>query len=225
VCTPVASGFEIFCAPNNAQDFGRFAGMLARRYDGLRGNGRVADFVLHNEVNSNDWFDIGFGQGAACNKQAWLQIYADNYNWAHDYIAAEQPSAKVRSPLTHHFGPELDDLTDKNPVLSVMTVLRGLAPLIAPRPWRVAYHPYAPDFLNPQFGADDYPRATSGNIGVVAGFLAKEFPSVPSAREIQLTESGVNSLPPSSEAAQAEAICRSFENVIGTPGIENYVFH
>ncbi|MEO8875442.1 MAG: DUF5722 domain-containing protein, partial [Polyangiaceae bacterium] len=187
--------------------------------------GRVADFVIDNEVNSNDWFDIGCGQGVTCDTTAWLDTYAANYESAYDHVAIEQPTAKVLISLEHSF-LVTDAPAASSPLLSGVTFLTGFGARVKPRAWHVAYHPYAPNLFSPTFGADDEPVVGYGNIGILLGWLRKNFPDVPSAWDVELTESGVSSATPqSSNAAQAAAICDGFRNILGTPGISNYVYH
>ncbi len=225
-CSPITGGFEIFCTPDDPSLFGRFAGMLASRYDGLSGNGRVADFVIHNEINTNAWFDIGCGQGVPCDANAWIGAYADNYAAAYDLIKGHQSEAKVLLSFEHHFDTEYDLPADDFAVLSVKTFLTEFDALIGNRMWQVAYHPYAPNLLSPVFSPLDLPKVTYGNIGVLLQWLRVAFPSKPWVWDVQLTESGISSgAPGSNETLQAAAVCDTFINVLGTPGITSYIYH
>ena len=225
-CTPVAPGFEVFCVPDDASDYAAFIGMLARLYNGANGHGRVADFVVHNEVNSNAWFDIGCGQGAACDVGAWTAAIVDNYVAAFDAVRAEQAEAKVFVSLDHHFGsPDFDLPSAEQPLLSGQTVLEAIAAGAGGRDWRVALHPYPPNLLASAFSPDDLPRVTYGNLGALSGWLYTRWPGSAAAADVHLTESGVNSMSPSSPSAQADGVCRSFEAVIGTPSVSRYIYH
>jgi hypothetical protein len=225
-CSPAAAGFEIFCAPDDAADYARFVGFLARRYNGANGVGRVADFVIHNEVNSNIWFDVGCGQGTPCDTDQWLDLYADNYVRAYDAAVAEQSEARVYVSLDHHFGsPDFDQPAAENPLLAGQTVLHAVAAAAGGRAWRVAYHPYPANLLAPDFSPDDWPRVTYGNLGTLVGWLAATWPGSAAATGVHLTESGVNAFAPSSASDQADGVCRSLRNVLGTPGIGRYIYH
>ncbi len=223
-CSP-AAGYEIFCAPNNAADYGRFVGMLAQRYDGKHGHGRIADFIIHKEANTNAFFDVGCGQGTSCSADSWIQMYADSFNAAYDAILTQQPHAKVFIPLSNNFGTKLNALSANNPVLSGETFLMGVTSRIGTRAFRVNIHPYQAFVTGVMFSSNDWPLITLGNIGTLAGWLRHNFPNTPSAWEVHISESGLNStLPYSSETAQANALCTVFHNILGTPGIENYLY-
>ena len=226
-CTSGSVVAPYFCAPEdaNAKDYGRFVGFLAHYFNGENGHGRIADFVIHNEVNASEWFNIGCTQGT-CNVDTWTSVYADSWNWAYDYAKKEQKEAKVLISFEHHFGNTYDSmLNNARPVVSAQTFLSKLVPKLGNRDWRIAWHSYPPNLGDPAFGANDWPRITFGNIGVIAGWLRQHYPSDPHAWEIQLTENGLNGNGASMQQRQRTQLCQAFENILGTPGIENFIYH
>ena len=231
-CSPYTADpwFQNFCAPQNADDYARFTGMLARRYNG-GANGRIADFIIHNEVNHNIWFDVGCGQNSTgggitpCNKSSWLQIYAANFNAAYDRIKSHQSQARVLIPFDQNFDTSLTNLNTSWPLIGAEEFIDGFAPLAGARQWTVAFHPYPKGWSLPYFDPKDLPLVTFGNVGVIVGYLMAKFPTRPHAWEVQLTEQGINSGAGSSETLQDTGLCNAHRNVLGTPNITSFILY
>jgi len=213
-----------FIAPDDPADFARFAGMIARRYNGANNNGRAVNFVIQNEINAIDWFNPGCGNTEhPCQIEDRIQSYATLFNQAYDRIKAEQSEARVFMSFDHHFGRPF---YDQPRFASAQQFIERLAPLVAPREWRLAFHSYPPNLFEPVFGPLDLPKVTFGNLGVLAGWLRQAFPDKPHTWEIHLTENGLNASDSgSSKEAQNRMLPVATRNVLGTPGINNFVYH
>ncbi len=212
-----------FIAPDDPSGFASFAGMLAKRYNGANGNGRIVNFVIQNEVNALDWFNPGCGaENAPCSVDDRIKAYADIYNQAYDKIIAEQPQARVMYSFDHHFGYEYKD---NQRFSSAQHFIEALEPMVGNRQWRIAYHSYPADLFNPVFGPYDYPKITFGNLGLLAAYLRQRFPNKPHSWDIHLTENGLNSGSPSSDQLMEQQLRLATRNVIGTPGIETFYYH
>jgi hypothetical protein len=214
---------EKFIAPDDPNGFASFAGMLAKRFNGANGNGRIVNFVIQNEVNALDWYNPGCGaEGAPCSIPDRINSYATIYNLAYDKIVAEQPEARVMYSFDHHFGPEF---INNQRFTSAKHFIEELEPKVGDRKWRLAFHSYPPDLFNPNFGPYDLPKVTFGNLGVLAAYLRQRYPTKQHTWDIHLTENGINSGPPSSQALMAQQLRVATRNVIGTPGIETFYYH
>lgn len=237
-CGEDAWGNGWFWAPDDDKvaDLARYAGMMADRYDGTKGHGRIADFVVLNEVNAAIWFDAGRNH-PNFSQEMWIDAYADNYIAAYDAIVAEQPAARVLMSFTHHYD-ERHDLPFHSalPRLSSQSMIRGVAARAGDRKWRVAFHPYPPAPL-PEFDAKDLHNwgiSTYGTVGALVGWLRAEFPDRPHAWEVQLTENGVASGPNHSVDGDNPAVriekqrikvCEALRNVVATPWTGNHIYH
>ncbi|ODA81355.1 hypothetical protein RJ55_04320 [Drechmeria coniospora] len=216
---PCAAG--IYCVPDDAADFGRFAGMLARRYNGHNGHGRIADFVLDREVGNSNYFDIGCGPAKACDKSEWIDLIASNYKAGYDAVYAEQSTARIMTSIDNKFGLELEDVPGGQ--LCGMTVLEGLAANAGGRAWRVSINAYnKPGFV--EISYYDFPYVTMGTVGVLVGWLRQRFPNAPALRTVQFVEQGLPGRP-AERQLQSRSLCTAFKNVLGTPGIDNYIYY
>ncbi len=222
-CDPFNWWHDVFCSPADPADFGRFAGFLADRYDGTTARGRLTDFVIQNEVNMNQWYNVGCGKGIPCDLDAWVASYAGDYRAAYDAIRSHQAHAKVMIPLTHHLETSFDAPDLVHPVWSVKTFLPKVVALLGDREWSIAHHPY-PRSVDPSIDARDLPHATLGNLGVLVGWLRATFPDDPQAWEIELTEQGMNN-PGLYDEEHAKELCDAFRGVLGTPGIGSFIYH
>lgn len=252
------TNWDIFCAPKDHRDYGRFAGFLAHYYSGAtaegeESRGRIADFVIHNEVNQSYWFNIGCVEN--CSVEDHMRFYAFSYAAAYDRITQVQPEARVYVSLDHAFGDELQTMGRAKEATSCAPVcqpgeencpapgvtrcyetmagenfLRRFDEMVSPRQWRVAFHPYSPAVGGPIYDANDWPYISMGNIGALSGWLYQNFPTKYYTRQIQLTESGYNGFinnpaHPNSIQEQRDAVCNSLANVLATPGINTYIYH
>ena len=201
--------------------------LLAKRYNGKNGYGRIVEFVIHNEVNAAEWFNVGCGFGTPCNMENWVSQYASSYISSFDEIRKHQPKAPVLISLEHHFDFTFDLLISaQSPVMSGKTFIQKLVPKLGGRDWALAYHSYPPSLLHTAFSSGDLPKITFGNINILVGWLMSTYPNTPSAWKVYLTENGINSLAPyATDEQQKIALCQAFQNIINTPFIENFVYH
>lgn len=223
-CRPASPGMALFCAPKkeNLDAWGRFVGMLARRYDGTRGNGKISNFIIGNEVNRKEWYN-----GPFPTIDAWIASYADFFITAYDYSIKNQPSAKLFISFDHAFDKRF---WDQPTSISLQTFLPKFSRMVGNRPWRIAFHPYNTNLFDSTFNAHDTATSgiiTMGTIGLLPGWLRKTFPDNPWVyQDIKLTESGFHSGETSAgKNTQAQALCDSFRNVLGTPGITTYIYN
>ena len=167
----------IFCAltKEGAVYYGLFVKFIVHFFNGENGNGRVADFVIHNEVNCVDWFNYGVDNGH-CDIDLWTSVYAQSYNEAYNNVILEQKSAKILISFLHDFFSDLDHKRKyTHSTISCKTFLKYLIPKIRNRKWRLANHAYPIDLLKPEFSPDDYPFVTFRNIGAISGWLHKNY--------------------------------------------------
>ncbi|CAF0957180.1 unnamed protein product [Didymodactylos carnosus] len=201
--------------------------LINEQSNGKNNVGRIVEFVIMNEVNAAEWYNVGCGNGKTCDIDHWVKHYSQVYSSAYDQIKKHQPQAPVLISLEHHFDSIFDKyVSAASPFMSGRTFLTKFASQIGNRDWSVAFHSYPPSLLRAEFDTNDWPKITFGNVNRLVGWLMQTFPNKPSTWKVYLTENGINSLKPhSDENKQHDQLCKAFQNILATPNIELFIYH
>ena len=196
--------------------------------------GRVAGFIVGNEVNSHWWWS---NQGRVT-----MQEFADDYlqtlRIVHRAVRRQSSWARVYISLDHHWN-------SRYPVADELQAYAGreLIDYLAARSgdsqhgdfdWHVAYHPYPENLFEPRFWNDrsvtddaQTPRITFKNLAVLTRYLRR--PAVlcnGQPRRVILSEQGFHSPDGlDGERLQAAAYCYAYRKVAGLSGVDAFILH
>ncbi|MEW4486439.1 DUF5722 domain-containing protein [Thalassoglobus sp. JC818] len=231
-------------APNNLSAFntvtpeGREAlsaamEFMADRWSGAKTeHGRVAGYIMGNEVNSHWWWS----NCGEVSMEEFIDDYADAIQLAHDAVRAASSWARVYISLEHHWTVPF---SKKHPQRSFpgRDFLERFSAEIKNRgnpEWHLAFHPYPENLFDPRFWDDetaidsqDSPRVTFKNLEVLTKFMRQpEMQFAGKPRSIILSEQGFHT-PPGLEGQQlqAAAYCYAYRKVAALEDIDAFILH
>lgn len=192
--------------------------------------GRIHHWIMHNEINS------GFYWANAGTKSllTYMEIYQKSMRVADLLVRQHDAHAKVLISLDHCWTYNPDPRA--YPALDLLETLALFSRREGDFPWGVAFHPYAQDLWKPRTWEDaqaildlNTPFLTYRNLEVLDAFVA--LPRIAyrgmRAREIQLTEQGINS-PDYSEVAlreQAAGLAYAWQKIKRMKHVTAFQYH
>lgn len=206
---------------------GAFAAFLGARY-----GGKVAGYIVGNEVNSHWWwYNLGL---------AGLEEVADAYERAvrivHDAVRGVGSEARVYVSLEHHWSARFAAGTEEQS-LPGRALLERFAALARERgdfDWHVAFHPYPEDLFECRTWLDrsalpnfDTPRITFKNLEVLPRYLRQdELLCAGKPRRVILSEQGFHCAErEDGERDQAAAFAYAWMKVRDLDGVDAFILH
>ncbi|MEY2408454.1 MAG: hypothetical protein QOF48_1124 [Verrucomicrobiota bacterium] len=194
--------------------------------------GRVAGYIMGNEVNSHWWW--------ANMGRVTMEVFADDYlrtmRLAHDAVRRESSWARVYISLEHHWNIRYAAGNERQAFAG-----RAFVDYFARRAreggdfdWHIAFHPYPENLFEPRFWRDktatnsfETPRITFKNLQVLPEYLRQAsllFEGEP--RRIILSEQGFHTPKGTNgEILQAAAFCLAYKKVEALDGIDAFILH
>jgi hypothetical protein len=194
-------------------------------------NGRVANYIVGNEVNSHfEWYNMG---------KVPLETIVENYEQAvrvaNTAIRKFSPSSRVYLSLEHHWNMAYT----KDPLKHCqgkrfIDYFNEVATRHGNYDWNLAHHPYPENLFEPRtwrdktaLPASDSPRITFKNLEQLTTYFRRsELLYHGQPRHIILSEQGFHSTAkPEGELWQAAGFCYAWEKVDQLPGIDAFILH
>lgn len=232
---PEAEARGIYAMPNLTQEaparlYAAAIRLLAERYNGSRGFGRISQWILHNEMDqAGTWTNMGDQP-----LDRYLEAYMRSARIVHHTAQLFDRQSRVFLSLTHHWTQQSSG-TGTYVVRDMIERFATLARAEGEFEWGVAYHPYPRDLRNPDTWKDaglttdfDTPYITPRNLEVLPAFLKQErFLYHGRPRGILLSEQGFNSptLSERDQRRQAAGLVYVFRKLKSLPEIEAYHLH
>jgi hypothetical protein len=206
---------------------------LAHRYsDPAVYGGRVANYILGNEVNSH-WFWSNMGRVTMTD---FAESHLRAARIVHTALRTASSSARLYLSLEHHWGIRYPggDASQAFAGRPFLEYFNRRAREQGDFGWHLAFHPYPENLFEPRTWKDksattnaSSPRITFKNLPVLMRFLEQPaFQWEGQARRVILSEQGFHTVDgPNGELWQAAAYAYAYYQVDQIPGIDAFILH
>jgi hypothetical protein len=195
--------------------------------------GRVAGYIMGNEVNSHWWW--------ANMGRVTMTEFADDYlrtmRLAHHAVRRQSSWARVYMSLEHHWNVRYDRKSEHTsfPGREFIDYFARRAREGGDFDWHVAFHPYPENLFEPRFWLDKSasnnvlttPRITFKNIELLPAYLRRaELLYNGQPRRIILSEQGFHTPKGTNgEIIQAAAYALAYKKIEAIDGIDAFILH
>ncbi len=194
--------------------------------------GRVAGYIMGNEVNSHWWW----ANMGPVGMEAFADDYLRTVRLAGVAIRRESSWARVYISLEHswNIGNDRDPLKSF-PGRAFLDYFARQARAEGDFDWDIAFHPYPENLFEPRFWNDQSattnvlttPRITFKNIELLPAYLQRpELLYAGKPRRLILSEQGFHTPDgPDGETIQAAAFCYAYQKIERLDGIDAFILH
>jgi len=206
----------------------------AARWSGAdKQHGRVAGYIMGNEVNSHWWW-ANMGR---VTMEEFAEDYLRTVKLANDTVRAQSSYARVYISLEHHWNIRYPASNERQsfPGRAFVDYFARRAKDGGDFDWHIAFHPYPENLFEPRFWNDTSattnvlttPRITFKNIELLPEYLRREellYEGKP--RRIILSEQGFHTPKGTNgEVIQAAAYAYAYKKIEKLDGIDAFILH